>query len=84
MKAFNKARLRAFIQRRKINALALLIITFACALITIICAVRGFARTDILGVVTILLVILCFIQEYKLRRSYRTIKSFKGSRKKST
>jgi len=82
MKAFNKARLRAFIQRRKINALALLIITFFCALTTIICAIRGFARTDILGVVTILLVILCFIQEYKLRRSYRTIKSFKGSRKK--
>lgn len=82
MKGINKDLLRAFIQRRKINALALLTITFLCALITVICAVVGFPRTDILGVVTILLVVLCFIQEYKLRRSYRTIKSFKGSAKK--
>ena len=82
MKVFNKEWLRAFIQRRRINALALLIITFACALITILCAIRGFARTDILGMVTILLVVLCFIQEFKLRRGFRTLKSFKGSRKK--
>lgn len=82
MKGFNKARLRAFIQRRKINALGLLLVTFVCALITIISAIQGFERTGILGVVTILLVVLCFIQEIKLRKSFRTLKSFKGSRKK--
>lgn len=82
MKRFNKERLRAFIQRRKINALGLLIITFICALITIVCAIKGFARTDILGVITILLVVLCFIQEFKLSKGFRTMKSFKGSGKK--
>ena len=65
MKGFNKARLRAFIQRRKINAMGLLMITFVCALITVVCAIQGFDRTSILGVVTILLVVLCFIQEIK-------------------
>lgn len=82
MKAFNKERLRAFIQRRKINALGLLVLTFMTAVITIICAIQGFKRTDILAVVTILMVALCFVQEIKMRRSYRTIKSFKGFRKK--
>ena len=82
MKGFNKEILRTFIQRRKINALALLSITLLCALITIVCAVTGFPRTDILGLVTILLVVLCFVQEIKLRKGYRTIRSFKGSGKK--
>ena len=82
MKGFNKTSLRAFIQRRKINALTLLVITFLCAVITVICAVRGHAHTDVLCTVTILLVALCFIQEIKLRKSYRTMKSFKGSLKK--
>ena len=68
MKGFNKEILRTFIQRRKINALALLSITLLCALITIVCAVTGFPRTDILGLVTILLVVLCFVQEIKLRK----------------
>ena len=77
MKVFKKDRLRAFIQRRKVNALSLLIITFACAVTTVLCALRGHAHTDILTAVTILLVILCLIQEIKLRKSYRTMKSFK-------
>ena len=82
MKAFNKERLRAFIQRRKINALALLVLTFLFAIVTVICAVNNFPRADILAVITILMVVLCMVQEVKLRRSYRTIRSFKGSRKK--
>jgi len=84
MKGINKERLRLFIQRRKINALGLLVLTLASAIITIICAIRGFARTDILAMVTIALVVLCLIQEVKMRRSFRTIPSFKGSRKKKT
>lgn len=82
MKGFNQERLRAFIQRRRINALGLLILTFMSAIMTIICALQGFSRTSILAVITVLLVVLCLIQEIKLRRSYRTIRSFKGSRKK--
>ena len=82
MKGFNKERLRAFIQRRRINALGLLVLTFLSAIITIFCALTGFARTNILAIVTLLLVVLCLIQEVKLRKSFRTIKSFKGSRKK--
>lgn len=84
MKGLNKKSLRAFIQRRKINALTLLAMTFVCAVITIFCALSGHDHTDILCIVTILLVLLCFIQEIKLRRSFRTMKSFKGSVKKKT
>ena len=84
MKGFNQKSLRAFIQRRKINALTLLAMTFLCAVITIFCAITGHRHTDILCMVTILLVVLCFIQEIKLRRSYRTMKSFKGSAKKKS
>jgi len=82
MRGINKERLRVFIMRRKINALGLLVITFLSAITTVICALRGFDKTDILAVITVLLVILCFIQEIKLRRSFRTIPKFKGFRKK--
>lgn len=82
MKGLNKKSLRAFIRRRKINALTLLAMTFLCAVVTVLCALIGHEHTDILCMVTILLVILCLIQEVKLRRSYRTMKSFKGSLKK--
>lgn len=82
MKLFKKDRLRAFIQRRKVNALSLLIITFVCSVITVLCALRGHAHTDVLTIVTILLIVLCLIQEFKLRKSYRTMKSFKGPAKK--
>jgi len=82
MKKINKVKLRAFIQRRKINALGLLMITFMSAVTTIICAMRGFARTDILVMVTAALIVLCMIQEVKLRKGFRTIPSFKGARKK--
>ena len=77
-KPLNKEKLQAFIQRRRINAICLLVIMLFSALITVICAFKHFARTDLLAAVTLLLVILCFIQEIKLRRSFRTIRSFKG------
>jgi len=75
----NRERLKAFLLRRKLNAFGLLIITTLSAVITLICALTGFARTDILVVVTVLLVVLCFIQAWRMRRSFRTIRSFKGS-----
>ena len=77
-KPFNREKLRAFIQRRRINAVGLLVITLLSALVTVICAFKRFARTDLLAVVTLMLVVLCFIQEMKLRSSFRTLRSFKG------
>ena len=79
----NRSRVKEFILRRKLNAFGLLTITVMSAVITIRCALTGFAHTDILVMVTILLVVLCFIQALKMRRSFRTIKKFKGSRKKT-
>jgi len=81
---FNKSRLKAFIARRKINALGLTIITAASVLITLLCALTGFKRTDVLAVVTILLVLLCLLQAFKYRKSFRTMKSFRGSGKKKS
>ena len=78
----NRERLKAFILRRKLNAFGLLFITVASVLITLLCALIGFPRTDILAVVTVLRVVLCFVQAFRMRSSFRTIRSFKGSRKK--
>lgn len=78
----NKAVLKAFIQRRKTNALGLLVITVASALITLLCALAGFARTDILVIVTVLLVLLCIVQMIKNGRGFRTIRAKKGLRRK--
>ena len=77
-KPLNKEKLRAFIQRRQINAVGLLVITLVSAIITVICAFKRFPRTDLLASVTLLLVLLCLVQEVKLRSSFRTLRSFKG------
>ena len=79
---FNKERLKAFIARRKINALGLTVITAASALITLYCALTGFKRTDILILVTIAMIVLCLIQAFKNKKPFRTMKSFKGWKKK--
>ena len=55
-KPLNKEKLRAFIQRRRINAAGLLVITLFSAVITVICAFKRFPRTDLLAIVTLLLV----------------------------
>ncbi len=79
---FNREKLKAFVERRKINTFGLMAITAVSAVITLACALSGFARTDILALVTIALVALCAVQLYKMRSSFRTIRSFKGSRKR--
>ena len=81
-KSFNRQRLAAFIQRRKINALGLTVITAASVIITLICALTDFAHTDILSFVSIVMVALCLLQYFKNRRGFRTLRSFRGSRKK--
>lgn len=81
---FNKERLKAFIARRKINALGLSVITAASVLITLFCAMTGFKRTEILVIVTIALIALCLLQAFKNKKAFRTMKSFRGWRKKKT
>lgn len=75
----NRKRLKAFLLRRKLNSFGLLIITLFSLIISILCLLSGFAHTDIILMVTVLLVLLCFVQAYKMRSSFRTIRSFKGS-----
>ena len=72
-KPSKRQRFKNFILRRKLNTLGLLVITLMSGLITIVCAVRGFSHTDILIFVTVLLVILCFVQKVKLRKSFRCL-----------
>lgn len=80
-KAFNRKRLAAFIQRRKINALGLTMITAASAIITLLCALTGFRHTDILAMVTIAMVALCLIYYFRNRKGFRTMHAFKGKRR---
>ena len=81
-KPSKRQRFKNFILRRKLNVLGLLVITVMSALITLACALRGFVYTDILIVVSVLLVALCFVQSVKLKKSFRTIpQHFKASRR---
>lgn len=77
-----REKIKAFFIRRKINALGLLVITVMSAVITLLCAITDFARTDLLVVVTILLILLCFLQAFKLKKSFRTIRTSRAIRKK--
>ena len=72
-KPSKRQRFKNFILRRKLNVLGLLVITVMSALITLVCAIRGFVYTDILFIVSLLLVALCFVQSIKLKKSFRTI-----------
>lgn len=82
-RSFNRKRLTAFIQRRKINALGLTVLTAASAIITLICSMTNFAHTDVLVLVTIAMVALCLVQYFRNRRGFRTMHHFKGFRKKN-
>ena len=72
-KPSKRQRFKNFILRRKLNVLGLLVITVMSALITLVCAIRGFVYTDILFIVSLLLVALCFVQSIKLKKSFRTL-----------
>ena len=78
----NRKRFKEFMLRRKLNAFGLLSVTVISLVITLICAVTHFKRTDVLIIVSFLLVLLCLIQWIKMRRSFRTLKSSKGFRRK--
>ncbi len=77
-----REKLRAFLLRRKINAMGLLVLTLMCAVITLLCAFTDFAHTELLLLVTALLILLCFLQAFKLRKSFRTIHTSSGLKRK--
>ena len=82
-KPSKRQRFKNFILRRKLNVLGLLVITVMSALITLVCAIRGFVYTDILFIVSLLLVALCLVQSIKLKKSFRTMpQHFKSSRRR--
>ena len=77
----NRKKLASFMARRRINALGLTVITAASVIITLVCAMTGFAHTDILAMVTIAMIILCLLQYFKNRKGFRTMHAFKGKRR---
>ena len=81
-KFFNRKKLAAFIQRRKLNALGLTVITAASVIISLICAMTGFKHTAVLVLASIALVVLCLLQYFKNRKGFRTMHAFKVVRKK--
>ncbi len=81
-KKINKDMLKAFIQRRKINALGLIVITAVSAAFTLLGALTGFSRTNILAIITVLMVLLCLVQMLKNGRGFRTLRTSKTLRKK--
>ena len=81
-KFLNRKKLAAFIQRRKLNALGLTVLTAASVIISLICALTGFKHTDVLVLASIALVVLCLLQYFKNRKGFRTMHTFRVSRKK--
>jgi len=83
-KPLNREKLREFLLRRRLNFMSLLALTAMSVVITVICLITGFipGRVYILEIVSALLVLLCCLQAYRMRRSYKTLKDFKGKRKK--
>lgn len=79
----NRKRLKTFILRRRANAMGLFALTALAVLVTLICALAGFRRTDVLIVVTALMMLLCAIQLFRMKRSFRTMRAFRGIRKKN-
>lgn len=72
-KNINKAVLKAFIQRKKINALGLLVITAASVILTLLGALTSFERTDMLAIITVLMILLCILHMVKNGRGFRTL-----------
>lgn len=80
----NKKKLREFFFRRRINFVTLVTITLLSVAAMLICRATGFipGRIVILELVSLLLIVLCLVQAFRMRRSFRTMRDFKGRRKK--
>lgn len=82
----NRRKWKEFFFRRKINMTTLLVITLMSVVITGICLIAGFLpeRITLLELVTAALIVLSIVQTYRMKSSFRTMKDFKGKRKKRT
>lgn len=78
----DRARLKAFVLRRRANMMGLLAITAFSFITTIICFFCGFERTDVLSVVTACFILLCLVQMLRMKKSFRTLKAYKAVRKR--
>ena len=81
-KVIHSEKLRAFIQRRRMNTIGLFMLTLLSLVLTILSALTGFPRTYILALVTVLLTLLSAVQILKLRSGFRTIRDFRGYRRR--
>ena len=81
-KALRTDKLRAFIERRRINTIGLLVLTLFSLVLTILGALVSVPRTYILAFVTVMLTLLCAMQVLKLRKGFRTIRDFRGFRRR--
>lgn len=83
-KKFNREKLKDFLLRRRLNFLSLVCVTALSVIVTLLCFIFHLIpnRVYILVVVSALLVLLCIIQALRMRSSFRTMKSFRGVRKK--
>jgi Ca2+/Na+ antiporter len=70
----NRRHLKDFLARRKINTLGLFIITLISLIITVICVMTGFKRSNILIMVTVFLFALCVFFYFRKKKVYTTYK----------
>lgn len=82
---FNKEKLKNFMLRRKLNTFGLLVLTLMSAIATFIGSLRGISsrKLDLLVLVTIAMIFLCFIQAFKMRKRFRTLHTKSLHRKKA-
>ena len=78
----NREKLKAFVFRRKANLMGLVAIALIGLAATVALALAGSPRTGVAAVVSALLILLCAVQIYRMKSSYRTIPSFRGARKR--
>ena len=81
-KTLRTDKLREFIQRRRINTIGVFLLTLLSLVLTILGALFSFPRTYILAFVTVMLTLLSAVQIFKLRSGFRTIRDFRGFRRR--
>ena len=81
-KTLRTDKLREFVQRRRINTIGVFLLTLLSLVLTILGALVSFPRTYILAFVTVMLTLLCAMQVLKLRKGFRTIRDFRGFRRR--
>lgn len=81
-KTLRTDKLREFVQRRRINTIGVFLLTLLSLVLTILGALVSFPRAYILAFVTVMLTLLSAVQIFKLRSGFRTIRDFRGFRRR--